>query len=35
MLRIAPPVPFLIMREAVKDHMIGGIKIEKGTYVNI
>jgi cytochrome P450 len=34
-LRIGTPVPFLVMREAIQDHTIGGIKIEKGTYVDV
>jgi len=35
LLRVASPVPGLLLREAVDDHEIGSIKVKKGTLVNI
>ena len=34
-LRMTPPVPALVTRVAIEDHMIGEFKIKKGTLVNI
>jgi len=35
MLRLSSPTPGLLMREAVDDHEVGGIKVKKGTLANI
>lgn len=34
-LRLLTAVPFLITRQAVKDHMIGNIQVKKDYYVTV
>jgi len=34
-LRMVPPAPGLFLREAVDDHMLGDIKVKKGTLINV